>query len=274
MKKLFMLFLLCFILTGFTAYAQEANEQQVPTLISISFKNAKIEGEFSPEINEYDLTLDNPEISPTLEDFDIDGTGRLFVNYILDDARHQKGICVTLEFESGSTIYNFNYTNAYAYKITSNNSLLEITGNAVEVYPEISDKYRNYRLYIPSDTTTLKLTAVPKDISASVNIPEEIEIALDQEPVIPVTVTASNGETRLYKLSVKRVDKTTEEIEALMRSGELKTLAEDELFYRKPVFYIILASVILGILFVALIVSTAKRISVKADDEDEEEFFC
>ena len=197
----------------------------------------------------------------------------MFVNYILDEAHHQQGICVTLEYESGSTIYNFEYTNATEYKITSDNSLLELTGGAVEVYPKITEKYSNYRLYIPSDMTVLKLTAVTHDVNAYCNIPEEIEIALDQEPVIPVTVTASNGETRLYKFTVCRVDKTTDEVIELMSSPDFKTIAEDELFYRNPLFYIILGAALTGILFVLVTVNVAKRISVKAEDEDEEEFF-
>ena len=279
MKKRFIVFLMCFLLFGLTAYAQTETEpvtpeaDPVPVLESISFNNAKIEGEFSPYENEYSLTLDNPEISPTLEDFKVKGIANLFVNYILDEAHHQKGICVTLEYESGSTIYNFNYTNAIVYKITSDNSLLEVTGKAVEVYPEISEKNSNYRLYIPSDMTVLKLSAVTHDVSAYCNVPEEIEIALDQQPVIPLTVTASNGETRLYKFTVRRVDKTTEEVEELMRSPDFKTLAEDELFYRNPLFYIILGGAVCGIIIIIFFVSLAKRISVKAEDEDEETFF-
>ncbi len=279
MKKLFFAALLLFALLSFNvladvpAVSSEQETQQIPTLTSISFKNAKIEGEFSPVVNEYNLILDDPAVTPTLEDFTTDGTANLFVNYELDNAHHQTGICVTLEFDSGSTIYNFKYKNAFVYSVNSNNTLLDLTGNAVEVYPEINSKLSNYRLYIPKDMTVLNLSAVTEDVSAYCNVPEEIEIALDQSPVIPITVTASNGETRLYKFTVKRVDKTTEEVQRLMRSDGFKTLAEDELFYRNPAFWVAALSALAGIFIIMLIVSAAKRISVKAEDEDEKAFF-
>ena len=279
MKRFLTVLLACLILSCPAAFAagenttQPAEAESVPILESLSFKNATIDGGFSPYVNDYTLTLDNPEISPTLGDFKVKGIANLFVNYMLDETHHQKGLCVTLEYDSGSTIYNFEYKNAYVYKITSNNSLLDLTGTAVEVYPKISKKSTNYRLYIPKDMTVLKLSAVTEDVSAYCNIPEEIEIAIDQTPVIPVTVTASNGETKLYKFTVKRVDKTTQEVEELMRSPDFKTLAEDELFYRNPLFYIILLSVAAGIALLLLLVKTAKRISVKAEDEDEFSFF-
>ena len=280
MKRIFAFSLLCFLLLSFTALADDAfvpyedEAQKIPYLTSIEFNNATIEGEFSPYKNEYTLVLDNPRISPTLKDFDTDGKANLFVNYNLDKANHQTGICVSLEFESGSTIYNFDYKNAYVYEVNSNNRLIELTGKAVEVYPKISKKNTNYRLYIPSDMTKLNLTAVTEDVSAYCNIPEEIEIALDQTPVIPVTVTASNGETRLYKFTVRRVDKTTDEVLELMQDKDFKTLAEDELFYRNPLFYIIIGCAVIGFAILLMIVSLSKRISVRAEDDDEKPFFA
>ena len=74
MKKLFTVLLLCFVLTAFTAYAQDGVQtvpdeaEPVPVLTSVSFNNARINEKFSPYTNEYTLTLDNPEISPTLKD--------------------------------------------------------------------------------------------------------------------------------------------------------------------------------------------------------------
>ncbi len=282
MKKIIgILFLSIFLLSmNFAAYgadgaaAVQQEAQSVPVLTSISFKNAKIEGEFSPYVNEYDLTLENPAVSPTLEDFTTDGKANLFINYIVDEAHHQTGICATLEFESGSTIYNFNYTNANTYDVNSNNYLVDVTGKAVEVYPKVSRKTTNYRLYIPSDMTTLELSGITEDVSAYCSIPAEIEIAPEQEPVLPVTVTASNGDTRVYKFTVKRVDKTTQEVEELMLSDDFKTLAEDELFYRNPVFYIILAGLAAGLVVVVFMTSAAKKISVKAEDADETDFFA
>ncbi len=282
MKKVIRILLLCILLLSLcaSAFAQDGDAetqqeaQNVPVLSSISFKNARIEGEFLPYVNEYELTLENPEVSPTLEDFKTEGKANLFINYIVDEAHRQTGICATLEFESGSTIYKFNYANADTYNVSSNNYLKGITGKCVEVYPEITRKTTNYRLYIPSDMTVLKLSGITEDVSAYCSIPAEIEIAPEQEPVLPVTVTASNGETRVYKFTVKRVDKTTQEVGELMSSEDFTTLAEDELIYRNPVFYIVIIGAALGIILVSIMISAAKRISVKAEDEEETEFFA
>ncbi len=280
MKKVIGILIICILALSSNAAAladdgiltqQEA--QSVPVLSSISFKNAEIEGEFLPYVNEYELTLENPEISPTLEDFKIEGKANLFINYMTDEAHRQTGICATIEFESGSTIYKFNYANADTYKVSDNNYLSGISGKCVDVYPEITRKNTNYRLYIPSDMTVLKLSGITEDVSAYCGFPAEIEIAPEQEPVLPVTVTASNGETRLYKFTVKRVNKTTKEVEELMSSDDFTTLAEDEIIYKNPVFYIVILGVAAGLFIVLLMISIAKRISVKAEDSEETEFF-
>ena len=276
MKRLItaLLVLLCFF--GITAYAEDGGvyeKPQTPQLVSISFKNGTVNEKFSSEVYDYTLKLENPKISPTLKDFKIDGRADLFINYITDEANHQTGVSATLEYENGSTKYNFIYTNAATYEVNSNNQLLELRGTNVEVYPKINRRTTHYKLYIPSDMTVLRLTGVTRDVSAFCVIPYEIEIALDQEPEIPVTVTASNGKTRLYTFDVKRVDKTTAEVEYLMSQKDFKTLAEDEQFYRKPMFYIIVLSVALGLLFIILLFDLMRRISLKVGDDDETEFF-
>ena len=265
------------VITAFaddTAQSTEQSVPDVPTLASVSFKNAVINEEFSPLRYNYTLTLDNQNVSPTLKAYKIDGNANIFVNYILDDSKRQEGIKVTLEFSSGSAIYNFYYINAEVHNVNSNNTLSALKGNAVEVYPEMTEDNDDYTLYIPKDMTVLKLTAVTKDVSARCDIPSEIEIALDQEPTIPVTVTASDGQTRIYEFKVKRVNKTTAQVEKLMKSKNFKTLADDELFYKNPLFYTVLIAVICGIALVVLIVFAAKRIAVKPGDDDEESFFA
>ena len=277
MKRIIITLLVVFNLFCISAYAQDGSEMNIPEaaprLTSISFKNGVINGKFQTDKNDYTLTLSNPKISPTLADYTVDGRAELYINYITDDANHQTGISVTLEYENGSTKYNFTYTNALTYEINSNNYLQELRGNNIEVYPKINKRTTSYKLYIPSDMTTLKLTGVTSDVSAFCVIPYEIETALDQEPEIPVTVTASNGDTRLYTFKVKRLDKTTAEVRYLMSRKGFKTLAKDEVFYRKPIFYIIVLSLALGLLLIIILFELMRRVSLKVGDEDETEFF-
>ena len=176
---------------------QSAPEAQIPSLTSISFKNAKINEAFTPGIFEYTLTLEDPTTPPTLKDFNVDGRGNLFITYIFDEANHQKGICATLEYENGSAIYNFMYSNAVEYIKNSNNYLKEVTGYCAELYPEISKSRSRYKVYVPKDMTVLRMTGVTDDIGAYCDLPGEIIVSAEQEPSILVTVTASNGESRV-----------------------------------------------------------------------------
>ena len=266
------------LLTSQTAAADgntltASSAPKTPTLNSISFKNASIEGEFLPYVNEYALTLDDPEVTPTLEDYEINGEAEMFVEYLLDAANHQTGICVTLEYESGSNKYNFIYSNAHVYPESDNNYLSELSCRYTELYPALSRDNESYRLYIPSDMTVLNLYVAAENVGAYCNLPREITIGDKKESKLSATVTASNGETRVYSVQIKRLRMNTAEVVEEMSKPDFKTLVESERFYNNPVFYIILFSIAGGVAAVYFIVALAKRLTVKAADEDEVEFF-
>lgn len=281
MKTRMLATILLVLLLPFCAFAQgetpvtavNQSVEPTPVLTSISFKNATVNEPFSGLVKEYTLTLDNPTVSPTLEDYEVEGDARIFINYILDATNHQQGIAATLEYESGTTIYNFYYTNAQTYAVSDNCYLLEVQAQNTEVYPKINRKNRKYKLYIPADMTVLNLTAATEEVSAYCNVPSEIIIGAKQEPVITLTVTASGGDTRNYTFEVKRLELTTEEVSRRMAQEDFTTLAEQELVFRNPVFYIIAGSVLCGTVLIALLVSLFKRLTVRAQDSDEEPFF-
>ena len=279
MKKLMNLMIVLsavpLLLTPVTVLAEDTVPQPeaTPVLSEISFRNAEINEEFSPFINDYTLTLEDSTLTPTLKSYEVKGTAEVFVTYSLDEAKHQTGIVVTLEYESGTTVYDFTFSNAQTYSGSANNCLYELNCRLGEVYPAINDKDTEYKLYIPSDLTTLQLSAATQDIGAYCEIPKEIELNADQEPNITVTVTASNGETRQYNFKVKRLNKTSEQVRAEMNSPDFETLVKGELFYQKPSFIITVLASAGGILLIVVFVSLAKRLTVKAEDADEVEFF-
>jgi len=260
------------LLLPLTAMAQDAPAP--PMLQEISFKNAVTDETFSPYTYEYLLTLEDPSVPPTLASYKIDGKANIFVTYNLDEARHQTGITVTLAYDNGTVIYTFRYKNAQVYQENDNNLLAAVECPLCEVYPALNDSDTSYKLYIPKDMTVLHLTAVTRDIGAYCDVPSEITLGKEQEPNLKVTVTASDGEKREYDFKIKRLEMTGDEVKALMESPDFVSLARGEQFYRNPVFYITLGSALAALLLFALFIRIAKRLTVKAQDEDEKEFFA
>lgn len=275
MKKLLTLIVSTAILLSMPICAYAADKQaevSIPVLESISFKNAVINEEFSPSRFDYTISLDDNELTPTLDAYSLSGDANIFVTYSADEANHQNGIVATIEHDNGSLIYTFMYSNV-SYEVNGNNILADVNCTLGEVYPAINDKQTEYKLYIPSDLTELSLSAVTQDINAICDMPAQISVNAGQEPVINLTVTASNGEKRLYTLQTKRLNKTSYEVKKELADPEVKSIVQGELFYQKPQFLTTIVSTIGGILVVLLLVVIAKRLTVKVNDDDEYEFF-
>lgn len=249
------------------------NAVTAPVLTSISFNNAEIREDFSPLANEYTIMLSDSSVTPTLKDYRIQGDAKLFIEYSYDDAKQQNGIIITLQYDSGTNVYTFNYVNAQPVQQSDNNLLSAIECDLGEVYPKVNEKDTKYSLYIPNDLTELKLSAVTQDIGAHCDIPSTITLNVDQEPTIKITVTASNSQTRTYDLKIKRLNKNSDEVKAMLLDSDVKSIVQGELFYQKPVFFISLLSVLGGIILLIIVVSILKRITIKVSDSDELTFF-
>ena len=272
MKKIISLFVFAVFLTfPFCAFAGETAS---PQLTEIEFNNAVINEALSEDLFEYTLTLGNPNETPTLKSYKLSSKANIIVTYELDEAKHQTGILVTLEYDNGSVIYKFRYANPASYKANSNNLLKKVDCRLGEVYPEINDSQTDYKLYIPSDLTEINLSAATKDTGAFCDVPKAITLGIDQEPEISATVTASDGSTRVYTFEVVRLEKNCEEVQKEMESPEFESLVQGELFWQKPAFIIGIACACAGIIILFIFIKIAKRLTVKLEDEDEESFFA
>lgn len=274
MKKLINILIIALCLMLPLSAAAKDNNESAPKLTSISFNNAVINEEFSKDVFEYTVTLDDPTVTPTLKSYTLSSEANLFVTYELDEGKHQTGITVTLEYENGSLFYTFVYANADEKKASSNNLLADLSCRLGEVYPKINDSQTSYKLYIPSDLTEINLIATTKDTGAFCDIPKSIRLGIDQEPELSVTVTASNGETRVYTLAVKRLKKSSAEVQKEMESPDFISLVEGELFWQKPSFSIAIAGVIGAAALMIIFIKIAKRLTVKIEDENETSFFA
>lgn len=264
------LVLICAGLSLAPIHSQAADD--VPSLVSISFKNAKIDREFSDDIHEYTITLEDNTASPTLESYSIKGDANIFVNYMYDETNHQIGVTATLQYYAGSRIYNFIYSNPAKYVENNNNTLLSIYTLYGELKPALNDEDTSYKLYIPSDLTELKITPVTSDINAYC-APVELMLSTDQTPKITLTCTASNGSKRDYTLNIKRVDKTTEQVAAEMQQADYVSFVEGTRLFEKPEFIIAVSCAAGGIIIILLLFSITKRIAVNPYDKDEKPFY-
>ena len=82
MRKLTAVILTLFtLLISFSAVEVMAEQEEIPSLVSIEFNNAKINEEISKDVNKYTMTLDSATSTPTLKSYEISGSAQLFVNY-------------------------------------------------------------------------------------------------------------------------------------------------------------------------------------------------
>lgn len=267
-----LLSLICLMCGSIFANAAEAPIQNAPYLESISFSNADIDGGFKTGETYFTLTLQNPNQSAALQSYTVNGSANVIATYQYDNANHQTGITVTLEFDSGSVIYTFTYSNAPEYYVNSNANLADISCEYGEVRPEINSEDTAYKLYVPSDLTEINITPVTQDINATAtSMP--VTLREGQETEIPITVTASDGTTKKYVFDITRVNKTTEEVKAEMAQPGYVSFVDGERFYEQPVFAVTVGAVAGGLIVILIIAAIVKRVAANPYDEDEKEFY-
>lgn len=267
-----LLSLICLMCGSIFANAAEAPIQNAPYLESISFSNADIDGGFKTGETYFTLTLQNPNQSAALQSYTVNGNANVIATYQYDNANHQTGITVTLEFDSGSVIYTFTYSNTPEYSVNSNANLADISCEYGEVRPEINSEDTAYKLYVPSDLTEINITPVTQDINATAtSMP--VTLREGQETEIPITVTASDGTTKKYVFDITRVNKTTEEVKAEMAQPGYVSFVDGERFYEQPVFAVTVGAVAGGLIVILIIAAIVKRVAANPYDEDEKEFY-
>lgn len=249
-----------------------ASAAQIPVLQSVSFTGGEIEGNFQSDVFEYNLILTDNHVSPQLESYQMVGEGNLFVTYNYDDTNHQTAIVVTMEHAAGSVIYTFHYKNAAAYTKNSENHLDSITCTLGEIVPEINEEDTSYKLYIPRDLTELMITPVTKDTNAYC-APVEMVLSAEQEPEITLPVTASDGSVRTYKLKVRRVNKTVEQVRAEMAQEDYTSFVEGTRFYQQTPFIVSASAVLAGVVIFVLLFLLTRRFTMRVYDSEEPSFY-
>lgn len=273
-RKISLAFILILICSAWiiTPVSVSANDSITPVLVDIRFKNAKIDSTFDHNVQEYTITLNDNTASPTLDSYALKGNADLFINYLYDETNHQTGLTATLQYDTGSKIYTFTYSNPAAYVQNGNNKLSSIYSPYSELSPAINDSDTVYKLYIPSDLTELTITPVTSDINAYC-APVTLKLSADQTPKITLTCTASDGNKKDYSINIKRVNKTTEQVKAEMQQPDYVSFVEGTRLFEKPEFIMIVCAVAGGLILIMIMFAVTKRIAINPYDKEEKPFY-
>lgn len=273
-KALLCVAMMLAVVVPFTVFAGDKAESKTvkaPTLQSIEFNDAEIEGDFSPTQFYYNINVNSDGETPTLKKYKVSKGAEIFVTYNQDGVN---GINVEVKNVTLSANYFFEYKyNDVNVNLNSNTNLKELDCELGCVYPAINNEETYYQLYIPKDMTELKLTAVPEDLGASCNVPKEFKMTTEQNPIIEASVVSSDGTLKSYKFEVKRLGLTSKELKKELKNNSYEDIIKNEVFHKSPQFKVMLLGIFGGIVILAIAVLILKRVAVKAQDDDETEFF-
>lgn len=273
-KALLCVAMMLAVVVPFTVFAGDKAESKTvkaPTLQSIEFNDAEIEGDFSPTQFYYNINVNSDGETPTLKKYKVSKGAEIFVTYNQDGVN---GINVEVKNVTLSANYFFEYKyNDVNVNLNSNTNLKELDCELGCVYPAINNEETYYQLYIPKDMTKLKLTAVPEDLGASCNVPKEFKMTTEQNPIIEASVVSSDGTLKSYKFEVKRLGLTSKELKKELKNNSYEDIIKNEVFHKSPQFKVMLLGIFCGIVILAIAVLILKRVAVKAQDDDETEFF-
>ena len=273
-KALLCVAMMLAVVVPFTVFAGDKAESKTvkaPTLQSIEFNDAEIEGDFSPTQFYYNINVNSDGETPTLKKYKVSKGAEIFVTYNQDGVN---GINVEVKNVTLSANYFFEYKyNDVNVNLNSNTNLKELDCELGCVYPAINNEETYYQLYIPKDMTELKLTAVPEDLGASCNVPKEFKMTAEQNPIIEASVVSSDGTLKSYKFEVKRLGLTSKELKKELKNNSYEDIIKNEVFHKSPQFKVMLLGIFGGIVILAIAALILKRVAVKAQDDDETEFF-
>lgn len=241
-----------------------------PTLQSIEFNDAEIDGKFVPTEFYYKINVKSDGETPTLKKYKVSKGSEIFITYNQNEGMN--GINVEVKNDTLSSNYFFEYNDIKA-KLNSNNNLKELNCELGCVYPALNHEDTAYQLYIPSDMTELKFNAVPEDMGASCNVPQSVKMTTEQNPTFEASVIASDGTMKVYTFEVKRLGISSKELKKELKSNSYEDIIKSEVFHKSPRFKVLIYGIIGGIIVLVIAVMLLKRVAVKAQDEDETEFF-
>lgn len=140
-----------------------------------------------------------------------------------------------------------------------------------ELDPKFDGSKTKYTLYIPSDLTQIVITPTPKSENAKAN-KINLTLGTKQEPEITVSCTCADDKKE-YTIQIKRIDKTTSEIEKEISQNGYAVYVTNQKFYQKTDFLVCACAVLIGVLIITLLYLFTRKKLIKAYDENEKPFY-
>lgn len=189
-----------------------------------NYSNSDVDNEVDTDDNTEDNQIQNSEIIITIieknendneqnnneennkneKDFD-DGRSSENKNDVqnktnLENTGNQ-GLKITTSKSSISTQINTNMQETVSYNGESNNYLSSLIINGNEFSPEFTKTNNTYFVNVDNNTTSLEIEATAEDENAKINIYGNENIQSGENKIL-VSVTAENGDVRIYRIYV------------------------------------------------------------------------
>ena len=194
-----------FNLNGSGIYGVSGNLSYDSNQVTLSKTTQKIASPWVVEFNgnsfvAYDNNLDSP----------INGSKTIFTaTFIVKSNSVGTKInisCTGVKTSDGSAdtgIGTVTYSAIFAESLSANNDLKSLNVGNATISPAFSAGTKDYTTSVPYEVSKLNVTAIAADAKAKVSI-DSPTLAANGTTKVTVTVTAENGETKIYTISVKR----------------------------------------------------------------------
>jgi len=185
-----------------------------PRSTNANLSSLSIEGyNFTPAFssskqNGYTLTVPNDvatiKVNATAEDANatVSGTGNVNLNVGVNNVN----VVVTAQ-NGGKKTYTIAVTRQALEPVKSNdNNLNDLSVNGYTINPQFDKDQLNYTLSIPYEATEIIVNTLKSNENATVEVSGNTNLQVG-ENTVSITVTAENGDKKVYTIAVNREDK-------------------------------------------------------------------
>ncbi len=175
------------------------NRSNVNTLKTLTLSDATIN--FKPDLKIYNVTVPNDVKSITVSSTLTDPKSSYVKGYTNREVSLVEGtnnILIKVKSETGK---ENTYTIIVTREKSNDNKLTEITVNDKKI--KVNEEDLKYEVNVNYDVEKVEVSAIPSHEKAQVEI-SQLEKLVEGDNEILITVTAPNGEIKVYSLNVKR----------------------------------------------------------------------
>ena len=187
-------------------------------LASLTVSNATISPAFSAGTTNYSASVPFEVSKLNVSATAADGKAKVSVNSPNLTPNGTTNVTITVTAENGAKkTYTISVKRAQDpnYVASSNNNLSGISVDGFLLSPVFSAENTQYVIWLPYETTSVKIGGTAADSKASVEIVGGDNLAAGQDNPVKVICTAENGEKKEYTVIVKRAaahDGTVEDL--------------------------------------------------------------